>query len=74
MWQRGCDGCMGCQSMSKIIGYRLTVSRGARTGLVREYGQAQRNAARRFADRLDQEYGAICASVSPIFATQESHT
>lgn len=53
--------------MRDIIGYRLTVNRGARAGLVREYEPAQRTRARRFADRLDNDYGAICASVQPIF-------
>lgn len=51
-----------------IIGYKLTVNRGARAGLVREYGPENRKAARRFADKLDNEYGAICASVRPIYA------
>jgi hypothetical protein len=53
--------------MSEITGYTLTVYRGARAGLVRTYQPSQRNAARRFADRLDNEYGAICASVRPVF-------
>lgn len=52
--------------MLQITGYRLTVTRGARAGLVRDYTVTQRTAARRFADRLDQEYGAICASVRPL--------
>lgn len=50
-----------------VTGYRLTVKRGARAGLVREYAAGKRIAARRFADRLDNEYGAICASVQPIY-------
>lgn len=54
--------------MLQITGYRLTVHRGARAGLVREYTPAQRTRARRFADRLDLEYGAICASVAPIMS------
>jgi hypothetical protein len=58
----------------QITGYQLTVSHGLRAGLVRLYSADGRNAACRFADRLDQEYGAICASVSTIFATEESHT
>jgi hypothetical protein len=52
----------------QIIGYELTVKRGERAGLVRRYGPDQGTRARRFADRLDNEYGAICASVRPIFA------
>lgn len=54
--------------MRTIIAYELKVHRGARAGLVRRYEPSQRNAARRFADRLDLEYSAICASVQPIFA------
>lgn len=54
--------------MLQISGYELTVKRGARAGLVRHYLPEQRVAARRFADKLDREYGAICASVRPIFA------
>ncbi len=51
----------------QITGYKLTVSRGARAGLERTYAAADRKCARRFADRLDMEYGAICARLSPIF-------
>lgn len=54
--------------MPHIIGYVLTVNRGARAGLTRHYDAGQGTRARRFADRLDNEYGAICASVRPIFA------
>lgn len=53
--------------MSQITGYRLTVHRGARAGMVRTYAPAQRTRARRFADRLDLEYGAICCGLSPVF-------
>lgn len=61
--------------MQSIQGYRLTVKRGARAGLVREYlptavdglDRARRD-AHRFADKLDNDYGAICASVQPLFA------
>lgn len=53
--------------MRAITGYRLTVHRGARAGMVREYQPEQRTRARRFADRLDLEYGAICCGVAPIF-------
>lgn len=52
----------------QIIHYQLTVHRGARAGLTKAYGYSQRIAARRFADKLDREYGAICCSVRPIFA------
>ncbi len=58
--------------MLQITGYELKVNRGARAGLTRTYKPAQRTAARRFADRLDLEYGAICASVRPIFAPMET--
>lgn len=54
--------------MRIITGYTLTVKRGARAGLVRHYAEHKRVAARRFADKLDLEYGAICCTVSPIFA------
>lgn len=57
--------------MLHIVGYELVVTRGARAGLKRQYRKAQRIAARRFADKLDLEYGAICASVRPIFETLE---
>lgn len=53
--------------MTQITGYRLTVHRGARAGLVRDYLPANRTRARRYADRLDLEYGAICCGLSPIF-------
>jgi hypothetical protein len=53
----------------EIRHYELRVTRGARAGLVRVYGYSQRHAARRFADKLDREYGAICASVRPVFAS-----
>jgi hypothetical protein len=54
--------------MRTITGYQLTVHRGARAGMVRTYGPDKGTQARRFADRLDNEYGAICASVRPVFA------
>lgn len=57
--------------MTNIIGYELKVYRGARAGLVKTYAVGQRTFARRFADRMDNEYGAICASVRPIFVTVE---
>lgn len=56
--------------MRAITGYRLTVQRGARAGLVKQYGIGKRQAARSFANRLDLEYGAICASVQPIWADE----
>lgn len=59
------------QPTRDIRHYVLTVHRGARAGLTRTYGYAQRTAARRFADKLDLEYGAICASVRPVFANVE---
>lgn len=52
----------------EIRHYELVVHRGARAGLRKTYGYSQRTAARRFADKLDREYGAICASVRPVFA------
>lgn len=52
----------------EISHYELKVNRGARAGLVRTYQPSQRIRARRFADRLDNEYGAICCSVRPVFA------
>lgn len=58
-------------TMRNIVGYSLIVSRGPRAGLTRTYKPAQRVRARRFADRLDMEYGAICASVHPIFEGSE---
>lgn len=61
--------------MRDIIGYTLTVKRGARAGMTREYLPTNaggldmaRRSAHRFADKLDNEYGAICASVQPIWA------
>jgi hypothetical protein len=54
--------------MQDIISYQLIVHRGARAGLSRQYAPNQRTRARRFADRLDMEYGAICCSVRPVFA------
>ncbi len=55
--------------MQSITGYTLKVTRGARAGLVKHYGpaSASRRLARRFADKLDLEYGAICCSLSPVF-------
>ncbi len=53
--------------MLSIIGYTLTVKRGARAGLVKNYGPGKRAAARNFADQLDLEYGAICAHVAPVW-------
>jgi hypothetical protein len=58
--------------MQAIIAYELTVQRGARAGLVRRYEPAQRVRARRFADKLDLEYGAICASVRPVFSEMQT--
>lgn len=52
--------------MLQVTAYRLTVQRGARAGMVRDYPATSRTKAQRFADKLDQEYGAICASVRPI--------
>lgn len=52
----------------EIIGYELKVARGEKAGRTYKYEPAQRIRARRFADRLDNEYGAICCSVRPIFA------
>lgn len=54
--------------MRDIIGYRLTVRRGARAGMTRDYAANKGAAARRFADKLDREYGAICANVQPLFS------
>lgn len=54
--------------MRNITGYRLTVRAGRLAGTVREYGPNAGTRARRFADRLDNEYGAICATVSPLFS------
>lgn len=54
--------------MREIVGYSLIVHRGARAGLTKEYKAGQGTRARRFADKLDMEYGAICASVHPVFA------
>lgn len=51
----------------EICHYELRVNRGARAGLVKTYGYSQLTTARRFADKLDREYGAICASVRPVF-------
>lgn len=53
-----------------ITSYTLTVRRGPRAGLVRHYAPAQGTKARRFADRLDLKYGAICASVCPNFTEE----
>lgn len=50
-----------------ISHYELHVSRGRLAGTVRRYEYANRTRARRFADRLDMEYGAICCSVRPVF-------
>lgn len=52
--------------MGTIVCYRLTVHAGARAGLVKDY--ASRSAAARFQDKLDAEYGACCASVSPVWS------
>ena len=54
-------------SPRSVTGYRLTVQRGARAGLRREYGPSARKAAQRLADQINREYGAHCADVSPIF-------
>lgn len=53
--------------MLSIVGYTLIVRRGARAGLTKEYKAGQGAIARRFADKLDREYGAMCASVHPVF-------
>lgn len=53
--------------MRSIIGYTVTVHRGARAGTVKHYKPGQRTMARRFADRMDNDYGAICASCQPVF-------
>lgn len=55
----------------QLLGYELVVSRGARAGLRKKYGSDQAPAARRFANKLDLEYGAICATVSPIYSNDE---
>lgn len=55
------------ETQTIITGYELKVSRGAQAGLVKQYLPHQRIQATRFADKLDNEYGAICASVNPIF-------
>lgn len=56
--------------MRHITGYRMTVHRGAKAGQVREYQPGQRVRATRAADRIDSEYGAIAASVQPIWAEE----
>ncbi len=48
--------------------YELHVRAGRLAGTVRRYEWAQRTRARRFADKLDLEYGAICCTVRPVFA------
>lgn len=50
--------------------YEVHVTAGARKGQVRAY--ATRKAASRAADRLDLEYGAICAQVriAPLAASE----
>lgn len=50
-----------------IKGYELRVHRGRLAGTIREYAYSQRGRIRRYADRLDQEYGAICCSVRIVF-------
>jgi hypothetical protein len=57
------------EGFNPVQGYELKVHRGARAGEVHHYSPKQRTRARRFADRLDQEYGAICCTVRPIFET-----
>lgn len=61
--------------MRYTAGYKVTVKRGERAGLVKPYMPTAiggmdkaRQGAYRFADRLDREYGAICSSVSPVWA------
>lgn len=53
-------------TQSELVGWTLTVFAGARKGLVKAYGPEGRKSARRFADKLDLEYGANCCSVQPI--------
>ncbi len=47
-------------------GYVLRVWRGAKAGATRVYKSAA--PARRAADRLDLEYGAVCCTVSPVWS------
>ena len=46
---------------SKQVVAKVEVFAGARKGLVKEYTSLSR--ARRFADKLDLEYGSICCAV-----------
>lgn len=50
-----------------IVGYRLTVFRGEKTGLKRMYAANARKVAQRAADKLDMAYGAICSTVQPVW-------
>jgi hypothetical protein len=44
--------------------FEVRVLKGVRAGQVRRF--VSRGAARNWADALDQEYGAICASYGPV--------
>lgn len=58
--------------MRDIIGYTVTVHRGECAGKVYKYGPKNKIRARRMADKVDQEYGAIAASCNPVFGPERT--